>query len=115
MADLTAKIEAGDIIKHIAPIVGGEVPAGRPRTGGQPQRARERAASAIDWIFDDGGDGPFAFRKVCDVLGVDAERLRERLKIQNLKLSHFKYSAKNPRIPSSICPTSWGGFSSNLP
>jgi hypothetical protein len=31
-ADLTAKIKAGDIIKHIAPILGREVPRNRSRS-----------------------------------------------------------------------------------
>src|SRR5208282_3953470 len=37
--------------------------------------ARERAAEAQAWIFDDGGDGPFSFRTCCETLEIDGERL----------------------------------------
>ncbi len=46
----------------------------------QSGRASAQAAEALDWIFDDGGDGPFAFRSVCEVLEVDAERLHARIR-----------------------------------
>jgi len=43
------------------------------------QGASAQAADALAWVFDDGGDGPFAFRSVCEVLEIDPGRLRERL------------------------------------
>jgi len=43
------------------------------------QGARAQAADALAWVFDDGGDGPFAFVHVCETLGIDGEKLRERL------------------------------------
>ncbi len=37
------------------------------------------AASAIGWMFDDGGDGPFSFNNVCETLGIDGQALRARV------------------------------------
>ncbi len=80
-ADLTAKIKAGDIIKHIAPIVGSEVPAARSRAGGEPQRARERAEEARAWVFDESADGlPFSFVNECETLGFHGKPLRARVR-----------------------------------
>jgi len=45
----------------------------------QSGRASALRREALDWIFDDGGDGVFSFRNVCDTLGIDSARLRERL------------------------------------
>jgi hypothetical protein len=41
---------------------------------------RRLAADARAWIFDTDADGVFAFASVCDALGIDAEKLRARLK-----------------------------------
>lgn len=42
--------------------------------------ARALRREAIDWIFDESADGlPFSFVTVCETLGVDSEKLRERL------------------------------------
>jgi len=55
-------------------------PRARARADAQrSQRARERAAEAIDWIFGD-GDGPFSFRTCCETLEIDGAKLRERLR-----------------------------------
>jgi hypothetical protein len=35
---------------------------------------------ARDWLLDDGRAWPFAFRNVCDLLGVDAAALRDTFK-----------------------------------
>ncbi len=43
-------------------------------------RARERADEARAWMFATGDGGPFAFVSVCDALGIDAERLRARVR-----------------------------------
>ncbi len=42
-------------------------------------RARARRDEARAWMFATGDGGPFAFVNVCDVLGIDAERLRARV------------------------------------
>jgi hypothetical protein len=38
---------------------------------------RREFVEARDWLLDDGRAWPFAFRNVCDLLGVDAAALRE--------------------------------------
>ncbi len=38
---------------------------------------RREFAEARDWLLDDGRAWPFAFRNVCDLLGVDAAALRD--------------------------------------
>ena len=44
------------------------------------QRARRRATEALAWVFDDVGDSVFSFQNVCDVLAVDGEVLRVRVR-----------------------------------
>lgn len=43
------------------------------------QKHREAYASARDWIQSDDVDWPFAYRTVCEALGIDPEYLRERV------------------------------------
>jgi|SRR5208282_225637 len=43
------------------------------------RQARKDAQEALAWIFG-GGDGPFSFVNVCETLGIDAERLRARIR-----------------------------------
>jgi hypothetical protein len=38
---------------------------------------RREFVEARDWLLDDGRAWPFAFRNVCDLLGVDAAALRD--------------------------------------
>lgn len=61
-------------------------PATTPRWQAQRLRlARERRRDARAWIFCD-GDGVFSFASVCDVLGVDSEALRARVRGKNPRL-----------------------------
>jgi hypothetical protein len=46
------------------------------------RRARRRAVEALGWLFDDRDDGVFAFVSVCNVLGIDCESLRARVREQ---------------------------------
>jgi hypothetical protein len=56
-------------------------PSARAQADAQrSSRARTHAIDALNWIADDGGEGPFTFENVCDVPGIDAERLRARLR-----------------------------------
>jgi hypothetical protein len=43
-------------------------------------RASRRRQNAIDWILDDAADGVFSFTNICNVLEIDAERLRARVR-----------------------------------
>ncbi len=53
----------------------------RPRADAlRSSRARERATEACAWMFVTGDSGPFAFVNVCETLGIDAERLRARVR-----------------------------------
>jgi len=44
--------------------------------------ASAQAADALAWVFGTGDGGPFAFVNVCDTLGIDAQKLRERVRAQ---------------------------------
>jgi hypothetical protein len=43
------------------------------------RRASARAESALAWIDDRDADGVFSFQNICDVLEIDADRLRGRI------------------------------------
>jgi hypothetical protein len=47
------------------------------------QLATEQSRDALGWIFDDDSEGVFSFVNVCDVLGIDGERLRARIRGQS--------------------------------
>lgn len=34
----------------------------------------------IEWFFDDGGRGPFSFRGICEVVGIDPDAFRDRVR-----------------------------------
>jgi len=44
------------------------------------RQKRRRAAETSAWLFDDSADGVFSFQNVCDVLGIDGEALRARVR-----------------------------------
>jgi hypothetical protein len=45
---------------------------------GSPVRSRKRVRD-LAWVRSRGRESPFAFENVCDVLGIDADRLRRRV------------------------------------
>ena len=49
----------------------------------EKRRKRRRAAETSAWVFDDSADGVFSFQNVCDVLGIDGEALRARVRDSN--------------------------------
>jgi hypothetical protein len=44
-----------------------------------PRKHRRLFAETERWLFSDDASAPFAFVKVCEVLGIDVGRLRARL------------------------------------
>jgi hypothetical protein len=44
------------------------------------RRKRRRAVEVAEWLFDDSADGVFPFQNVCEVLGIDGEALRARMR-----------------------------------
>jgi hypothetical protein len=59
---------------------------GRPKLAWRPRAALKKAArahEALEWIFDAEADGIFCFQNICDVLRIDAERLRKRIRGQS--------------------------------
>jgi len=56
-------------------------PRARARADAQrSSRARERAADARAWIFNESADGPFSFRTCCETLEIDGEKVRARVR-----------------------------------
>ncbi len=47
--------------------------------GARQRRRRREFLKACEWILEDDTDWPFAFRNVCDLLGLDPMAVRERL------------------------------------
>jgi hypothetical protein len=47
-------------------------------------RNLREARTAIEWIRDDDAEWPCSFRNVCEVLGLDAARLRMQLASKGL-------------------------------
>jgi hypothetical protein len=60
--------------------------------------SRSAAAQAHQWFFDDDRQWPFAFRNICDLLGLDAQALRGRV------LGELKERRREAR-PRSTPPT----------
>jgi len=44
------------------------------------QRSMQRAREAEDWFFSDNSRRPFSFLSVCDVLGLEPNYMRQKLK-----------------------------------
>jgi hypothetical protein len=45
------------------------------------RRRRREFLKAYEWVLGDDIDWPFAFRNVCDLLGLDPTAVRERLRL----------------------------------
>jgi hypothetical protein len=68
---------------------------GRRRRG---FRARRLGAEAEAWVRSDSRDWPFSFSNICDVLGFDADALRERL----LAMRNDASDGRRVRLRSAI-------------
>lgn len=65
----------------------------------RPMR-QKLALEAAEWIFS-GDEGPFSFDAVCEVLGVGAIRLRERLRGKPIGSLGHRAAARRSRIVTS--------------
>lgn len=40
----------------------------------------------MEWFFDDSGRGPFSFRGICDVFGINPEAFRDRIRADTVRV-----------------------------
>ena len=60
-------------------------------------------SEAVEWIASERRDWPFAFVNVCDLLGVDANTVRKRLRIRDEGSGGSESDARE-RISSDLLP-----------